>query len=91
MKYLESKDWTWDKEVQSRMLYTLNAISCQIANMVRKKGAKAIKPPEQFQPDYVKEAKKNIERAKKQVNREDMEDLKEIFEARNNLTKKLEV
>lgn len=40
------------------MLNKLDVISCQLANMFKKKGTKANKPEEQFQPDYVKEAKK---------------------------------
>lgn len=89
-KYLPSKDWNWDKEVQSRILQMLDIISCSLVNMHRKKGTKAIKPSEQFQPDYVKEAKKQAKENKRETAKEDQEDLAKIFEARNNNVNKLE-
>lgn len=89
-KYSPFKDWGWDKEVQSRILQMLDVIACQMVNMHRKKGTKAIKPAEQFQPDYVKEAKKQIKADKVENAKEDQKDLAEIFEARNNNVKKLE-
>ena len=82
-QYVESKDWNWDKEVQSRILLMLDIISCQISNMGKKKGAKPRKPDEQFQPSYVKEAKKHAERKKKEANLEEMEDLRAIFSEKN--------
>lgn len=78
---IDSKDWTWDKEVQSRILSQLDLISCQLANMTRKKGKKAIKPAEQFQPEYVKKAKeKAIEAEKKQkMTEEEVQELKDFW------------
>ena len=89
-KYIPSKDWDFDKETQSRILMTLDIISCQLSNMFKKKGHKPRKPDEQFQPDYVKEAKKNMKNEKKLINQEAQEDLAEIFEARNKDVKRLE-
>ena len=89
-KYLPSKDWDWDKEVQSRILQTLDIISCHLANMHRKKGTKAIKPSEQFQPDYVKEAKNMAKENKRETAKTDQEDLAAIFEARNNNINRLD-
>lgn len=89
-KYLPSKDWDWDKEVQSRILQMLDIISCHLANMHRKKGTKAIKPSEQFQPDYVKDAKKMAKESKRETAKIEQEDLAAIFEARNKDVKKLE-
>lgn len=86
-KQIESKDWDWDKEVQSRILLMLDTISCQLANMTKKKGAKPAKPGEQFQPDYVKEAKKKFKLQKRENNREELDDLKSIFEKKNNNAK----
>lgn len=89
-KYLPFKDWDWDKEVQSRILQMLDIISCHLVNMHRKKGTKAIKPSDQFQPDYVKEAKKQAKEDKRETAKEDQQDLAAIFEARNNKVNKLE-
>lgn len=89
-KYLPSKDWDWDKEVQSRILQMLDIISCHLVNMHRKKGTKAIKPSEQFQPDYVKDAKKMAKESKRETAKIEQEDLAAIFEARNKDVKKLE-
>lgn len=68
----------------------LDLISCHLVNMNRKKGTKALKVQEQFQPDYVKDAKKQLKSGKKESNKEAQEDLAEIFESRNNNVKKLE-
>lgn len=89
-KYLPFKDWDWDKEVQSRILQMLDLISCHLVNMHRKKGTKAVKVSEQFQPDYVKQAKKEVKSGKREEAKETQEDLAAIFEQRNNKVKKLE-
>lgn len=89
-KYIPGKDWGWDKEVQSRILMELDLISCQLSNMFRKKGTKPRKPMEQFQPDYVKEAKEGVKGKKKAINEEAQKDLAEIFEKRNNNVKNIE-
>ena len=89
-KHIPSKDWDFDRETQSRILMTLDIISCQLSNIFKKKGAKPRKPAEQFQPDYVRETKKETERRKKQLNENVQKDLIEIFEKRNNEVKKFE-
>lgn len=89
-KYSPFRDWDWDKEVQSRILQMLDLISCHLVNMNRKKGTKAMKVQEQFQPDYVREAKKQLKSDKKETNKEVQEDLAKIFESRNKDTKKME-
>ena len=89
-KYLPSKDWDWDKEVQSRILQMLAIISCHLVNMHRKKGTKALKPSEQFQPDYVREAKNMAKENKRETAKREQEDLAAIFEARNNNINRLD-
>jgi hypothetical protein len=89
-KYIPTKDWDWEKETQSRILMQLDVISCQLSNMFRKKGTKPRKPAEQFQPDYVKEAKKDAKREKAVSNKDSQQELAEIFEKRNNKVKSLE-
>jgi hypothetical protein len=89
-KYSPFKDWDWDKEVQSRILQMLDLISCHLVNMNRKKGTKALKVSDQFQPDYVKEAKKDIKKQKKETAAANQEELASIFEKRNSEVKELE-
>lgn len=89
-EYIPSKDWDFDKETQSRILMTLDVISCQISNIFKEKSAKPRKPSEQFQPDYVKEAKKDALKEKKTINTDTQKDLAEIFEKRNNKINNLE-
>lgn len=89
-KYVPSKDWDFDKETQSRILMMLDVISCQLANVFKKKNAKPRKPADQFQPDYVKEAKKEAQRQKKESLQQDQSDLAEIFMKRNSNVKTIE-
>lgn len=89
-KYSPFKDWDWDKEVQSRILQMLDLISCHLVNMNRKKGTKALKVSDQFQPDYVKEAKKDVKKQKKETAATNQEELASIFEKRNSEVKELE-
>ena len=89
-KHIPSKDWDWDKETRSRILMELDIISCQLSNIFKKKGAKPRKPAEQFQPDYVKDAKKGATEDKKVSNEESKRELAEIFEKRNSNVNKLE-
>ena len=89
-KYIPSKDWNFDKETQSRILMMLDLISCQLSNMFKKKGVKPRKPQEQFQPDYVRDAKKDAKKQKKEISLEEQKDLAEIFEKRNSNVKSLE-
>lgn len=83
-----AKDWSWDKEVQSRILAKLDEIACMFANYHKKKGAKTAERADQFQPDYVKEAKEEAEKRKKDVakakyNAEEMQKIKNFWQQRN--------
>lgn len=89
-KYIPSKDWDFDKETQSRILMMLDVISCQLSNMFKKKGVKPRKPSEQFQPDYVRDAKKEVKKQKKSFDQDAQKDLAEIFGKRNSNVKSLE-
>lgn len=89
-KYVPSKDWDFDKETQSRILMMLDVISCQLSNIFKKKSAKPRKPAEQFQPDYVKEAKKEAGKQKVEDLKQTQSDLAELFEKRNNKVKSIE-
>lgn len=89
-KWSPFKDWGWDREVQSQILRMLDLISCHIVNMNRKKGTKPLKVSDQFQPDYVKEAKEDVKKKKRVESAVQQEELAEIFEKRNKNVKKLE-
>ena len=89
MKYNPTKDWDFSKETESRILHQLEAISCQLYNLFKKKGAKARKPDEQFQPDYVKKAKEEYQKSKKPTE-DEMDDAKEFWMRKNKGAKFLE-
>ena len=84
------KDWTWDKEVQSQILRSLDTMVTMYSNTHRKKGQPPAKIPPQVQPDYVEKAKKDAKRQKREDQQLDQQDLAAIFEKRNNQIKKLE-
>lgn len=92
-KHCESKDWDWDKEVQSQILHQLSIISCQLANMTKKKGTKTIKPGNQFEPEYVTEAKKSYakkEQQRKKLSEDELEEVKDFWQRRNYNVKNVE-
>ena len=81
-----SKDWDWDKETASRTLMKLDEISCILVNANRQKGTPKARPNEQWQPDYVKDAKAQVEldrQERSRFNKEQMEAVKRFWKARN--------
>ena len=87
-----AKDWNWDREVQSRILAKLDELACMFANSHKKKSAKKAEPAEQFQPDYVKKAKEEVEKKKKEKlkkSEEEMEQIRNFWQARNRKVKML--
>lgn len=87
-----AKDWNWDREVQSRILAKLDELACMFANSHKKKSAKKVEPAEQFQPDYVKKAKEEVEKKKKEKfkkSEEEMEQIRNFWQARNRKVKML--
>lgn len=85
-KYSPSKDWSWEKETQARILNMLDAIYSHLANMTKGKGQPSRKVAELFQPEYVKKAKAEAEEARREaerISREDFEEIKEFWKTRN--------
>lgn len=85
-KIQPANEWSWDKEVQSRILAKLDIISTQLANMFKKKGEKAIKPEKQFQPKFVEEAKEESERRRQEKNKfseDELAKLKDFWKKKN--------
>lgn len=74
--------WQWNDEVQSRILFYLGSINSILFNTNRKKGQKAVQADEQFQPTYVKQAKQDLEDAKKRKEA-DIKQAKDFWQARN--------
>jgi len=88
-----SKDWDWDKETQSRILYKLDEISCILANTHREKGKPRIKPDKKWEPKYVTEAKEqyaNELSAKRKLTDEELEAIKKFWKQKNNKANFLE-
>ena len=88
-KYSPFKDWNWDREIQSQILRSIDAIATIYANTHRKKGTSAIKAPDQVQPDYVVKAKKDAKIKRKKSSRLAQESLARLFEDRNKNTKQI--
>lgn len=84
-KYSPFKDWNWDKEMQSQILRAVDTMTTIYINSNRKKGTKKLKPPEQVEPEYVKEAKKKMKEENKIKAREKQEELAEFFEKRKQM------
>jgi len=86
-KYNDTKDWDWDKEIQSQILHALDIISCQLANMARKEGRAPCKAPPQLQPDYVKKAKREMKKIREQeqrVSEQELNEMRQFWTAYNN-------
>lgn len=85
-------EWNWNKETQSRILAKLDYILVTLQNIFRdKKRGSAAKPDEQWQPDYVKEAKEEVVRQKRQkLSDEELEELKNYFRHRNDQARYLD-
>ena len=80
------KDWNWDKETQSLILGKLDQLTVILTNMFRGKGKPPVKLAEQWQPEYVKEAKEEGKKrlsASKRISDEQMEAIKRFWKARN--------
>lgn len=88
-KYCPSKDWDWNKEIQSHILHQLDIISCQLANMAKKPGCAPAKPQDLLQPDYVKRAKNEAEkraREEQRLSAADFEEIKRFWQKYNSKT-----
>lgn len=81
-----AKDWNWDRETQSRILMKIDELCCIMVNANRKKGSAKAKPNEQFQPDYVKDAKKQAkldQSERKRLSDEQIANIKRFWKMRN--------
>lgn len=85
MALYPAAEWSWDKETQSRILAKLDHILVTLQEVFRdKKRGQKPKPDEQWQPEYVKEAKEELQRQKRQrMSDEELEALKAFWQRRN--------
>jgi len=75
----------------SRVLYELSKLNTLTYNMNRKKGAKAETPDDQFQPDYVTDAKKEYAEWREEELRgsRDIDAMKDLWVSKNPHAKSL--
>lgn len=88
-----ASEWSFKDETLSRILYKIDEVSTRIYNSNRPKGRKAEKTDEQFQPDFIKEAKENYQKNKtdgRAQDKADMEATRKFWEAHNSDTKSIE-
>jgi hypothetical protein len=85
IKLAPAGNWSWSDETASRILSELSELKALTYNAKRKKGQKPMKPDQQFQPDYIKEAKDEyIKWQKEQSNdRDEIDTMKAFWQARN--------
>ena len=76
--------------MQSQILMAIQSLWKLYADANRKKGSPKTPEIKQMQPDYVAEAKKELERKRKEDTGMDLEEFKDIFEKRNCKVKKVE-
>jgi hypothetical protein len=61
-----TESWQYDQEWQMLTLQQLRDIYSILYNTNRKKGSKTYKPDEPFQPDYMKKAREEYQKMKKE-------------------------
>lgn len=76
--------------MQSQILLAIQNLGKLYIDANRKKGRARSPEIKQMQPDYVAEAKKEMERERKEDAGMDLEEFKDIFEKRNYKVKKVE-
>lgn len=85
--YNPARDWSWDKETQSRILAKLDHIYVLLGNAFRdKKKSSKIKPEPQWQPDYAKEAKEEAQarqNARRRLTDEEKKALQAFWQKKN--------
>lgn len=80
------KDWSWDREVQSRILAKIDQIRIDFLNANRGKGKPPLKADKQFQPDYVAKAKEEYalkQESDKRMSEAELSVLRGYFRGRN--------
>lgn len=73
------ESWTFADEMASLMLHQMRVLNAAFYNVNKAKTAKKVKVDDQFQPDYVKQAKDDYKAAKDAKKSEDIDDSTKEF------------
>lgn len=70
MKLVPANSWTFDREMQSSILYELRRLNANYYNSHKDKAKQAIKVGEQDRPDYVNEAIEEYRESQKLISKQ---------------------
>ena len=82
-KLLPAASWTWRDETLSQILQELNILTTLTYNMNKRKTAKSAKAMKKFEPEYVAEMRKQLDKDRKKQQAEEQDDLKDLWQHLN--------
>ena len=82
-KLVPAASWTWRDETLSQILQELNILTTLTYNMNKSKTAKPAKAMKKFEPDYVAEMRKQLDKDRKKQQSEEQDDLKDLWQHLN--------
>lgn len=82
-KLVPAASWTWRDETLSQILQELNILTTLTYNMNKRKTAKPAKTMKKFEPEYVSEMRKQLDKDRKKQQSEEQDDLKDLWQHLN--------
>lgn len=82
-KLVPAASWTWRDETLSQILQELNILTTLTYNMNKRKTAKPAKTMKKFEPEYVSEMRKQLDKDRKKQQAEEQDDLKDLWQHLN--------
>lgn len=82
-KLVPAASWTWRDETLSQILQELNILTTLTYNMNKRKTAKPAKTMKKFEPEYVSEMRKQLDKDRKKQQSEEQADLKDLWQQLN--------
>lgn len=82
-KLMPAASWTWRDETLSQILQELNILTTLTYNMNKRKTAKPAKTMKKFEPEYVSEMRKQLDKDRKKRQAEEQDDLKDLWQHLN--------
>lgn len=82
-KLVPAASWTWRDETLSQILQELNILTTLTYNMNKRKTAKPAKAMKKFEPEYVAEMRKQLDKDYKKQQSEEQADLKDLWQQLN--------
>nr|DAG72440.1 MAG TPA: protein of unknown function (DUF5361) [Caudoviricetes sp.] len=82
-KLVPVASWTWRDETLSQILQELNILTTLTYNMNKRKTAKPAKTMKKFEPEYVSEMRKQLDKDRKKQQAEEQDDLKDLWQHLN--------